>query len=267
MGPKNRNWHQIMTTVEKRFFRRLTSLIQLGLLPVGLIQFVLLLASAGFALAENEDCRIEEVPRGVVIAEARRIVDLVAVFSPENARDRFLQAKESMVSPARESFEENYLGTELKAIQESGISQSFELNEGRVDEKVIKDFNLAVVLVPGSRSKTLGSGKAVVEGVAYYVKMTSECPSGRGVELKVSEFTMRKVDAETLAREAEAVSMPKSRPPRATNARTVRVDSDAYGDLILAFKNEIESLKREVKSLREQVESQGRELKELRERK
>ncbi len=218
-----------------------------------LLFFVSLIAFAFTAAAdESSDCDISKVPEKDYVDHAVRVINLISTYVPEEADRQFNQAKEFFAEPALSEFQSTMLSTELAAIKETKRKQHFSHDPKLVKFERFLPAGVVVVRIPGIRNRFLGEKPLPPDEIAYYVKLKPNCQNG-GVTPPplVVDLRLRHALPARGQVPEEQVGM----------RRRISAD-DAYGDLIQAFKNDIERTKKDSAELSGVVAKNSAEIKE-----
>lgn len=116
---------------------------------------------------------VKQLPDAEFISVATEVVNLIASYQPDTAPTQFSAARKYLWEPALSIFEEEMMGKELKAIQDTNRSQLFFVDSGLI--KVDRDLGRSsiVVRLPGTRMKLIKNSPVPAEEMTYYVKLTT----------------------------------------------------------------------------------------------
>ena len=230
------------------------------------------------ALAEAPECSLAGISDETLVRSAKETVSLLATFSPEKARAQFEQVMPSLEEAARKPFTEDILGTELRAIEETKRTQTFQISDKEIVFGRRPALGLVEVRIPGRRQKTIQDHVLPPDDVVYTVKYRAFCEAGREPGAKISDV---RLGGAPLAMDESTGSVRPEMPRRrhipedyVSTAETAHsMQMEAYGDLIQAFKNDIDMAKREnaelnkvTTDLLKRVQILERELGELKKR-
>ncbi len=144
---------------------------------------------------------ITKLPDSQFIGFAEEIVNLIASYQPINAHQQFQTARSYLWEPALGKFENEMLGKELRAIEETKRSQLFFADKRLVNVERYPEEDYVVVRIPGTRQKLIGDKHLPPEYMAYYVKMTT-IPRNVHNEygIVIIDISLRKVTADKMER-------------------------------------------------------------------
>ena len=113
-----------------------------------------------------------EIPDTEFVESATDFINLIASYQPSTARRQFNQAKQMLVEPMLARFENEMMGIELKAIEQTTRTQLFfadptETKFERIDDKTVK------VSFTGDRLKLVAGQEVPTELTRFTVVLTT----------------------------------------------------------------------------------------------
>ena len=219
------------------------------------------------AMGAPKDIAANELADDAVIAEAKKIVQLIATYSYRNAREQFEQARTMLVEPALTEFDRTMMTNELNAIDKTRRSQSFVIDEpnisvSRLDEEPYR--NLLFVTIPGRRIKTIGAKPLPADAPTYHVKLRGVMYEAK-LKIVVSDIRL-KSNASSLGAPTCERRHDDSQQTAAAEKRPEQLNDDyksLMNDVLAATVTKLEQLTKELSLLADQVAKLSQEVDEL----
>lgn len=143
-----------------------------------------------------------QLPDSEFIHVAEEVTNLIATYQPSNARRQFEAAQMYLWEPALSEFENKVLKDELRAIEETGRSQIFFVNDKQIRIDRDEKQGRVMVRLPGSRMKLIRNQPLPGDEMVYYIKM-STIPRNAYNEygIVVYDIRLRKASEKVIAKE------------------------------------------------------------------
>jgi hypothetical protein len=116
---------------------------------------------------------IKQLPDSEFIDVATKLINLITTYQPHSARQQFFSARKFLWEPALSEFENTYVKSELRVIEETSRSQIFFIDPKQIKIERHPDIDRVVVRLPGVRQKLLGQKPLPPDEMVFYVKMTT----------------------------------------------------------------------------------------------
>ena len=115
----------------------------------------------------------QEIPNEKFIESATELVNLIATYTPANARPQFKKAKEFLVDPLLTQFEDEMMGAEIKMIESTGRIQMFLVDPDPAKLLIVRNGNEVKVQMDGARLKFIGGKELPAVATRYLITMTT----------------------------------------------------------------------------------------------
>ena len=157
---------------------RALTLLQLPITFVALVSALVMYFSADTVIEVPQrplpgNYSVKELPDAEFIAVATEVVNLVSTYQPTIAKEQFVTTQKYLWEPALTEFEKTMLGDELRAIQETGRSQLFFVDEDLIKVERSPEHEEITVRVPGRRLKLIGNRPVAEDERVFYLTMTT----------------------------------------------------------------------------------------------
>lgn len=113
----------------------------------------------------------KEIPDSEFIDVATNFVNLIATYQPVVARRQFSKARELLKEPMLSTFEQDMMGTELKAIENTNRTQLFFVDP--VKTTIERQDNTVLVTMVGDRLKIVAGKQLPVVLTRFTISMTT----------------------------------------------------------------------------------------------
>lgn len=151
----------------------------LSLLQVPVTILSLILALALWSSRVNKIIPIREVKPGILnireipdvefIDQSVELVNLIATYQPAVAKRQFSMARELLTEPVLSNFDQDVLGSELRAIEATSRTQLYFIDPSKT--KIEKGDNSVTVTLTGDRQKIVAGKEMQGVSTKYSVTM------------------------------------------------------------------------------------------------
>ena len=160
------------------YFWRALTLIQLPTTFVALICALVMYFTADTVIEVPQKpmpghYSVKQLPDSAFIDVGTEVVNLIASFQPKVARKQFGGARKYLWEPALSEFERLMLGEEIRAIEETGRSQLFFIDQKRIQIERYPNEQKIIVHLPGERRKLIGQKLLPTDYLEYVITMTT----------------------------------------------------------------------------------------------
>jgi len=113
----------------------------------------------------------QEIPDSEFIDSATSFINLIATYQPAVARRQFIKARDNLKEPMLANFDQDMIGTELKAIENTNRTQLFFVNPTKTSLE--RQDNHVLVTMIGDRLKIVAGKQLPVVVTKFTVSMTT----------------------------------------------------------------------------------------------
>lgn len=114
-----------------------------------------------------------DIPDRELVTKAGELVNLINTYQPDNAQDRFMEARTKLWEPALSIFDKSIMQEDLPLIIQTRRTQVFFPDKQLIKVDRYPENDLVVVRVPGMRLKVIGEQPQSTDQVAYFVKFST----------------------------------------------------------------------------------------------
>lgn len=113
----------------------------------------------------------QEIPDSEFISVATNYINLIASYQPAVARRQFMKAREMLKEPMLETFDNEMVGTELKAIENTTRTQLYFVDPTKTT--VVRQDNYVTITMTGERMKLVAGKQLPVVLTKFTVVLTT----------------------------------------------------------------------------------------------
>ena len=115
---------------------------------------------------------VEELPNEKFIEATTEYINLIATYTPATAQPQFLKASQMLKEPLLSKFNEEMLGGEIKAIEQTNRTQVFFSDPTRTETRRLSSTEM-LVQVDGIRLKIVGGQELPPAPTRFLVQLTT----------------------------------------------------------------------------------------------